>query len=646
MRPFPRAAALVLAFVLPCVTPALAARPEPLAGPYRLKGFARTRPRAVAAQEPATVFVVAKSVDAAFEKAVLALGGSVVTTLPESGIALVHVAPAGADALRKLPGVLAAGATLDEAQGALLPEDVKPLAAAWGAAKRAALAGGSPLPDGRPLDHDALEPPPAWEAVPRMEELQRTLQKSAPADKAAAPARPAGATASMTSEYIAGKVSINMFIMESTGAASVENWNATTDAQMVSELLLATDALKRLYPGSQLQFTVHAVYGRTDTRAQVDCEPIQHAARSNDGSGCYEDAWVQQILTKMGTSAGDMWTASRTYADATRVADKTDWALNVFVANSLLDTDGMFSDGRFGYAWLGGPHIIVTSDNDGWGPTRMHNVLQHEMHHIFYVLDEYSSSACTCAARAGYFNGANDNCQASCISNVTCVMINNVESSCAATRLQGGTVDSNADGTPDVLAAAPTVTASIQTAATCLAPVRVAGTAQVGYVANLNPYWGGSGPAVSILRLTGVEYRADAGAWTAGVAVASDGAFDSYLENYTVDVPLSTGVHAVDVRAVDTRSNRSSTLGHVSVTVPGGAVPPVLTLGKSGTNVVLSWGAASGATKYRVRRTSSPVTVAASAPVVEQAGTTWSNAPAGNAFFLVASVDACNVEFP
>ncbi len=60
------------------------------------------------------------------------------------------------------------------------------------------------------------------------------------------------------------------------------------------------------------------------------------------------------------------------------------------------DADGRFSDGYFAYSWVGGPHLVMTYDNQAWGIDRMNQVLRHELLHSFFAFDEYSGSGCGC----------------------------------------------------------------------------------------------------------------------------------------------------------------------------------------------------------------------------------------------------------
>jgi len=46
-----------------------------------------------------------------------------------------------------------------------------------------------------------------------------------------------------------------------------------------------------------------------------------------------------------------MYTKAHNYLNSIRNSLKTDWAVVVFVVDSSADTDGMFTDGYFGYTY-------------------------------------------------------------------------------------------------------------------------------------------------------------------------------------------------------------------------------------------------------------------------------------------------------
>ena len=79
---------------------------------------------------------------------------------------------------------------------------------------------------------------------------------------------------------------------------------------------------------------------------------------------------------------------------------------------------------------------------------------------------------------------------------------------------------------------------------------------------NTTPTFTGTATDVSS-NTSSVEYRVDAGSWTA--ATASDGAFDSLSEGYTfTTAALSDGEHTVYVRATDAASNTTAEADYAS----------------------------------------------------------------------------------
>ncbi|MBP7146258.1 MAG: hypothetical protein KBD01_01850 [Acidobacteria bacterium] len=588
--------------------------------------------------EPPRAFLVYDGVSQAeIRSLVTAASGTVIASLPDAGAALVLVDDAGLALLREDPRLIASsrGPLTDESIPGL-DENKRLVAAAWNRMASSKLAGSELAEPGAPLVNDVMLAPAWWELLAPKSLTSATLS-----------GRPSGAAWQNTSEYLAGHVSLNVVLLESNGAidANVENWTQDMEALLISETLQATDSVVTLYPGSGLSFTVHFISGRTDARARTSYEPI---ARNADPSGATgEELWTTEVLAKLGYADGSRLTRSRLLADDTRTIDDSDWALNVFVANSFADTDGKFKDGYFGYAWLGGPHIILTYDNDGWGINRFDSVLRHEMHHSFFALDEYSSSGCTCTSTAGYLAGLNSNCENGCVTAV-CVMRNNVASSCTATRTQVGTVDEDADGTADILQVPPDVTLALEGVEDpCDGLATFRGTAQVIAYPNANPQLITPRNNITLLEIAGVEVQVDEGDWQAGMASADDGAFDAVGEDYHVALSLPSGRHMVKVRSVDVRGNRS-TSSTLTVDMNEGAagITDSLRGARVAGGAQLSWDPAAGAATYRVRLATQPGAVFAADPVIETAATSWVDRSAGTIFYSVTAVDGCGRETP
>ncbi|MCX7830595.1 MAG: hypothetical protein N2445_06010, partial [Acidobacteria bacterium] len=85
------------------------------------------------------------------------------------------------------------------------------------------------------------------------------------------------------SEYLLGSVSVNVILPESNGVTdpSTENWDSTLETNVANEIAEGLDELRNLYTiASSLKpsFTYHYYYGRTDTRARTQYEPINRNA--------------------------------------------------------------------------------------------------------------------------------------------------------------------------------------------------------------------------------------------------------------------------------------------------------------------------------------------------------------------------------
>ncbi len=394
------------------------------------------------------------------------------------------------------------------------------------------LASSEPAPEegeimGEPLVGDWLLPPDEGLGVPRREGVS--------------PAPP-GAAGWQTSEFMMGSVYVSVILVESNGAidTDTEDWTSTEESNVVSEILQATNWWAGHYPYSvaPVSFTYTYTYG-----AATSYEPITRP-QSDEG------LWMAEILTNLGypCDSSTYLTAARNYDDDLRNNNNKDWAFTIFVVDSSADADGKFSDGWFAYAYIGGPLVVMTYDNDGWGISNMNRVLSHEMGHIFRAADEYSG--CSSSGYFGYLKIQNTNCG----TDPTCVMNNNVLATCTVTEQQIGWRDTDADGVPDILDVAPT--ASVNAYApdpTSDATPTYTGSASVGYYPNqLNP-----GADCTINRIANVQYRVDGGSWQN--AAASDGAFDEGAESYTfTPSSLSVGTHTIEVRAVDTSGNTTA----------------------------------------------------------------------------------------
>lgn len=454
--------------------------------------------------------------------------------IPEGNIGLLRLAvPPGTAVHDKCPE--------GDVQEKLLATDAGRVL--WHAFRR--LSGLDGLPEvsaqpGRPLDHDALVPPVTGRG-PLLSSCTATQLKRT------------------TSEYLLGSVSINLILPESDGTTDTqtENWDSSRENTVTNEVVEAMNDLAAYYTARALSaslqpsFTYHTYFGRTVTAARTSYEPITRNADPMGDPGVGEGLWVRQILGNLGYSASlNKWDMGYEFNGDTRITDGTDWAFTIFVADSNNDSDGMFADSFFAYAWLSGPYVIMTYDNDGWGYSAMNEVGRHETCHIFHALDEYTSSLCTCSEVSGYVNYANQNCNNSCLINQNCIMneANRQTGMCFYTAGQIGWGDTDSDAIPDPVDIAP------DTAFTSYTPNpsysgRLMPTGTASVVARSSQSIYGYQCDMNILDIASVDWRVNSGLW--GPASPLDGIFDEPVEPFYFNASVGQGNHFFEARSTD-----------------------------------------------------------------------------------------------
>jgi hypothetical protein len=183
------------------------------------------------------------------------------------------------------------------------------------------------------------------------------------------------------SEYMIGSVAVTVIFPESNGSidSQTETWSAARMDTCVNEIRAGLTWWESQEPTANLHFNVYS-YGSGST----GYEPIN---RPQDDEGL----WISQILTGLGYTSGTYFDQAAALNSYVRGYYQTDWAYTVFVVDSYNDADGMFSDGSwFAYSYLGGPFLVMTYDNDGYGIANMDVVAAHETGHTFWATDEYN----------------------------------------------------------------------------------------------------------------------------------------------------------------------------------------------------------------------------------------------------------------
>jgi hypothetical protein len=399
----------------------------------------------------------------------------------------------------------------------------------------------------------------------------------------AAASAPYGASFWDLSEYMLGDVALSIVLVESNGAidANTETWTQTQRNEIAAEVPNAMNWWIARAGARPLTISY------TFRDAATGYEPITRTQPQ-------EGLWVADAMASIGYASGDYFTRTATFNNAIRDSAGTDWAITVFIVNSKIDADGKFADSYFAYAYLGGPFIIMTYDNNGWGIANMDAVLAHEMAHSFYALDEYATANQPCSKTSGYLAASNGNSAlAGCPMNEANSIMRSVLLSVAVldsfTMGQIGWWDGDVDGLSNPIDT-ESRTNILSYGPTAGNPYRLtfAGTADDVPLTNMNPF--GYNHDITLNEIAGVEWRIDGGTWTAATVV--DGAWDESLEDFSfVTEQLGLGTHIVQTRATNVVGNVQSVADAETVVVlaatavePGGpeiglpASAPIVTL--------------------------------------------------------------------
>jgi len=357
-----------------------------------------------------------------------------------------------------------------------------------------------------------------------------------------------------TSDYALGTVAVSILFLESQhsggGPSCVEeNWEQSRITAAVEQVKQALSWWETQAPTGWLSFRLDRDETGNDYRIiSIPYEPICHKYSE-------EFLWINAAMEVLGYSGG--YDGVRSYIDALRRRLATDWGYVVFIVDSYHDFDGRFAPSSFGRAVfaytpaLGGPFLVLTYDNDGWGIDAMRNVAAHEIGHIFFATDEYTLPG----EWSGYLNTRE-------IDDSGCLMYsNNLECISEGSRAQIGWLDTDGDEIPDPVDIEPETELSLLPAGT--GNLILSGRAYVRLVPNRNPIGyttdGGILPPQpsTVKSIQRVEYRINGGEWAE--ATASDGAFDDKEEDFALNVEVASESYTVEVRAVDSGGNIDST---------------------------------------------------------------------------------------
>lgn len=514
-----------------------------------------------------------------------------------------------AAAVRSLPGVSLVALPADSpVDASLAGDDVNTRGAilAWNARHDPAAA----------LDLDALDPPPEPlindRLIPPDDPYLNPVDLDRKGNSGEVPSKDEGSAeapaamdaapgASRTSDFMAGKIAVDIFLPESTGGA--ENWTPTMVDNITSQInsgltWWAATQTQGGRPSAGITFVIN-YHTPFNENVSVNFEPIQFGATR-------ESDFVSQVLSPRGFT-GDYMSAARSYANARRQEQSADWAFTIWIINSEADGDGKFSDGLFGYAYVNGPFLVMTYDNDGWGISRMQIVTAHETGHIFGADDEYYGSPCEIGQEWGYLSVANTNCENSSGSapehsimrGFTSQTVYAYPGHLASTSARGqvGLRDLDGDGIYDPLDTLSINLTALNPDPTTDSTPTFSGSAQD------TPFDAPLLPDSSINSVTGVQMRLDGGAWFS--CAASDGAWGESGEDFACTSPaLLSGAHTAEARAVGRYGSYSALAADAFTISPAGPpgafakTTPAPGAVNQPLNLQLAWGASTNAVSY------------------------------------------------
>lgn len=330
-----------------------------------------------------------------------------------------------------------------------------------------------------------------------------------------------GVTPIDNGEFLLGNVVVTPVLFESDGRidASTQDWDIEGGEidQVIGRITTGVNwwstTLDELETNHELNFTVDETFAQSPF--EIPYEPIE-------GSSEVFSLWVGDFLQSNGYGVGEAMGVSenleravREFNHDQRIKHNADWSFTIFVVDSSDDFTGLFKAGRFrgAFAFAGGLFIVTPS-------TRPASTMAHELGHMFWARDEYSTSIPWDATR-GYYDAQNYNA----ISNPTPGFVQDISImrggsalaeaysthySAEASLAQVGWRDSDGDGIFD-LADVPLDLQGSGHFDASTSTYRFVGTASAVPLMNQNS----SGPQsdITLNRVRRLEYRLDEGPW-------------------------------------------------------------------------------------------------------------------------------------
>jgi len=373
--------------------------------------------------------------------------------------------------------------------------------------------------------------------------------------------RPWGAQDEDQSAYALGSFALNVIFVESNGSIdpNQENWTAGQLTELHSEIEQAAAFWEGLtasyHPNAQLDITVNYVNGGVPL--ETGYEPITRNGFSSS------PLWINQVMGAMGYGNSDSNINIRNFNNDLRDSLDTHWATTLYVVNDTVDSDNKFPDGHFAFTLYGGPYVMTTYDNNGWGISRYDRVLSHELGHVFFALDEYYASGALNNQRSGYLNGINGNAERNSAGTMVtppqpnALMLDTTLDPSAFTSVQVGHLDTDDDGIPDILDTIPLLSGNTAASDADAGIFAFSGYGVVNPSENNNPKaWAESGFDITINTIDSASYNLDGRGWID--FPAGDGSYGYGVELLELELSgLAAGLHNIDLRVTNSVGNHS-----------------------------------------------------------------------------------------
>jgi hypothetical protein len=406
-----------------------------------------------------------------------------------------------------------------------------------------------------PLDDVVLTVTPEQAAeVQRSLEKRLSLQSSAPRPQ---PSR----ELNQNSEVMSGTILAQFIFPESDGSVEGQTHNWSEDDMREARIGCAGAFL------SWQAWTQMDISTTFNLLEAVPCayEPILHDMDS-------DHLWIMDTLRELGYGqlSGNVLESTHELNEASRAIYRTRWVVTSFIANARNVSNHRFGNGNAGYtayASLGGPYMVepfpAGTDPNNIGETLVFSkIVQHEVGHCFWTLDEYPGAPGVCSSRSGYLDYANGNitvvapggAQLRCEDHVPCIMhsatrVGHDRPWCRYSLGQLGVIDDNDNGYPDIFEAAPAIEfepAGIETVTTNSYTLRFRAVSRA--VPNRNPNQAPDKRVDFAARLQQVTFSL--GASTGSNLTPIDGRMDGVTEMFEVPMSLPTaGAVTFTIRA-------------------------------------------------------------------------------------------------